>query len=189
MLKVYLIRHSITEGNIHNRYIGTTDEPLCDKGRDLLKNIDYPKVQKLIVSPLLRCVETAGILYNNMPYKISEGMRECDFGDFENKNYKELDGNEDYQKWIDSNGTLPFPNGESHEEFKERCIKAFIEEIDTAFIEKVESIAMVVHGGTIMSIMQYLTKENDFYKYHVKNAEGFSFLIDTNKKIKELTKL
>ena len=40
-----------------------------------------------------------------------------------------------------------------------------------------------------MSIMQYLTKENDFYKYHVKNAEGFSFLIDTHKKIKELTKL
>ena len=29
MMKIYLIRHSITEGNRRKRYIGRTDEPLC----------------------------------------------------------------------------------------------------------------------------------------------------------------
>lgn len=42
------------------------------------------------------------------PVHIIEELAECDFGEFENKNYKELEGNPHYQEWIDSNGTLPF---------------------------------------------------------------------------------
>ena len=48
-------------------------------------------------------------------------LKECDFGDFENKNYKELSGNPDYQAWIDSGGALPFPGGEDPEGFRNRC--------------------------------------------------------------------
>lgn len=57
--------------------------------------------------------------------QIIEELAECDFGEFENKNYKELDGNANYQAWIDSNGTLPFPGGESREEFKRRNLSGF----------------------------------------------------------------
>ena len=38
------------------------------------------------------------------------------FGSFEGKTYFDLNGNEDYQRWIDSGGTLPFPGGESREQ-------------------------------------------------------------------------
>ena len=31
-MKIVLIRHGATAGNIEKRYIGTTDEPLCDTG-------------------------------------------------------------------------------------------------------------------------------------------------------------
>ena len=48
-----------------------------------------------------------------------------DFGVFEGKNYLELQGDKRYQEWIDSNGTLPFPEGESREEFISRCDKGF----------------------------------------------------------------
>ena len=47
---------------------------------------------------------------------------EIDFGLFEGKNHRELSGNMAYQEWIDSNGTLPFPEGESREEFIDRSI-------------------------------------------------------------------
>ena len=42
MLKLYLIRHGQTPGNRLSRYIGTTDEPLSDEGREFLKKLSYP---------------------------------------------------------------------------------------------------------------------------------------------------
>lgn len=92
MIKLWLIRHGKTEGNKLARYIGTTDEPLCQEGIEFLKKMDYPKVQEIYVSPLRRCVQTAEILFPEKPVHIIEELAECDFGEFENKNYKELDG-------------------------------------------------------------------------------------------------
>ena len=62
MIKLWLIRHGKTEGNKLSRYIGTTDEPLCQEGTEFLHKMDYPKVQAVYVSPLKRCVQTAEIL-------------------------------------------------------------------------------------------------------------------------------
>ena len=160
MIKLWLIRHGKTEGNKLARYIGTTDEPLCQEGIEFLKKMDYPKVQEIYVSPLRRCVQTAEILFPEKPVHIIEELAECDFGEFENKNYKELDGNPNYQAWIDSNGTLPFPGGESREEFE---------------------VALVVHGGTIMNIMEeYTDIQKQFYEWHVKNGGGYEVELDEN---------
>ena len=59
-----------------------------------------------------RCLETAALIYPNLSMDTNVLLRECDFGKFENKNYHELSEVKEYQEWIDSNGTLPFPNGE-----------------------------------------------------------------------------
>ena len=43
-MKVILIRHGATMGNQEKRYIGITDEALCDTGIEkLLKNVDIRK--------------------------------------------------------------------------------------------------------------------------------------------------
>ena len=39
MKELYLIRHGKTYGNTLGRYIGTTDEPLCEEGREALQAI------------------------------------------------------------------------------------------------------------------------------------------------------
>ena len=70
MIKLWLIRHGKTEGNKLARYIGTTDEPLCQEGIEFLKKMDYPKVQEIYVSPLRRCVQTAEILFPEKPVHI-----------------------------------------------------------------------------------------------------------------------
>ena len=98
MLKLWLIRHGKTEGNKLARYIGTTDEPLCQEGIDFLGKMDYPDIHTIYVSPLKRCVQTAEILFPGEPVHIIEELAECDFGEFENKNYRELDGNPKYQE-------------------------------------------------------------------------------------------
>lgn len=90
MIRLYLIRHGQTPGNKLQRYIGTTDEPLSTEGKEFLEKLTYPIPEALYVSPLCRCVETAGILFPGKRFHIIEELSECDFGEFENKNYKEL---------------------------------------------------------------------------------------------------
>lgn len=179
MLKIYLIRHGQTPGNKLSRYIGTTDEPLSEEGRAFLEKLDYPMPDALYVSPLLRCVETAEILFPEKEMHIIEELSECDFGEFENKNYKELSGNENYQKWIDSNGTLPFPGGESREDFKRRSLNGFQKAVAQCVREKVNTAALVIHGGTIMNIMEeYADRQRSFYEWHVKNGGGYQVTVD-----------
>ena len=179
MIKLWLIRHGKTEGNKLARYIGTTDEPLCQEGIEFLKKMDYPKVQEIYVSPLRRCVQTAEILFPEKPVHIIEELAECDFGEFENKNYKELSGNENYQKWIDSNGMLPFPGGESREDFKHRSLMGFQKAVTGCIRENVHRAALVIHGGTIMNIMEeYADRQRPFYEWHVKNGGGYLIELD-----------
>lgn len=188
MAELILIRHGKTTGNLLGRYIGSrTDEPLCDEGREELAGKQLPEVERLYVSPMKRCVETAEILWPGFDRKKMQkvtDLRECDFGDFENKNYKELSGNGDYQAWIDSNGTLPFPNGESMDAFKNRCREAFariVEEVSGAEQEWIASgktgifrAGIVVHGGTIMAILeQYGYPKAAYFDYQVKNGCGY----------------
>lgn len=174
MLEIRLVRHGKTAGNRMGRYIGTTDEPLCEEGVVRLreKSMDPPEI--IYASPLKRCLETAEILWPGVPVIKVADFRECDFGEFENKNYKELSGNPAYQAWIDSNGTLPFPGGEAPAEFKARVQRTFRHTIEEAKRAGYQKIALVVHGGTIMAIMEkWGTPPGEYYRWQVENGEGF----------------
>lgn len=176
--QIIFIRHAKTAGNLEKRYIGRTDEPLCEIGIAELSKMSYPDVDLVVCSPMLRCRQTARLIYSDSKLLINENLRECDFGDFEGKNYLELSDNPAYAEWIKSNGTLPFPGGESHEGFQRRCVAAF----DRAVSEhRFETMAFVVHGGTIMAILErYALPKKGFYDYQVKNCHGFLTVFDGN---------
>ena len=181
MIKIWLIRHGMTEGNRHQRYIGVTDEPLCPEGIERLKNITYPKPQAIFVSPLRRCQETAEILFPGQKVRIIDQLAECNFGEFENKNYKELSDDPRYQAWIDSNGIMAFPGGESKEECAVRNLEGFQRAVTTCIRENISEAALVVHGGTIMNIMEeYADIQKPFYEWHVRNGGGYEVELDEN---------
>lgn len=101
-IKIWLIRHGMTAGNRQQRYVGTTDELLCEEGRQqiilkrqLIKSDQ--DIQNVYVSPMLRCRETAEILFPAVSQIKEAGFRECSFGEFEYRNYQELNGHPDYQ--------------------------------------------------------------------------------------------
>lgn len=172
--EVYLIRHGKTAGNLEGRYIGRTDEPLCGEGIRLLKEKELPLVELVYTSPYKRCLETAKILWPEAKQEILTELRESDFGDFEGKNYEELKENAAYQKWIDSNGTIPFPNGEDPKKFRLRCVEGFEKAMRLLQTEGLPRCAVVCHGGTIMSILEvYGRPEKSFYDWQVKNGSGF----------------
>ena len=169
-MKYILIRHGKTQGNLERRYIGCrTDEDLCAEGIAELKEQHYPDADMIFASPMRRCIQTAGIIYPGKPIHIFDDLRECDFGNFEGHNYDELRDNPTYQAWLDSGGELPFPGGESRMEFSERCVKAF--ESSAAHLSE-GNYAFIVHGGTIMAVMEYFTN-GSYYDYQVRNGKGF----------------
>jgi alpha-ribazole phosphatase len=184
MLKLWLIRHGVTPGNALSRYIGSTDEPLSEEGRMLLqKKKPDQKPDLLFVSPLLRCRESAEILFPGMEAQVIRDLAEFDFGIFENKNYQELSGSVEYQAWVDSFCEAPVPGGESMNSFKTRILRGFdqVMEICRNSCEASSDLtaALVVHGGTIMSLMEaYAEEKRGYYDWHVSNGEGYFVDVD-----------
>ena len=157
----------MTIENEQHRYLGNTDTSLSRNGicklQALQKNGTYPKTDILFCSPMKRCTETAEILYpNHTPIYIPE-WREMDFGEFEGKNYIELQKNPNYQAWIDSNGTLPFPGGR-------------LQKMDEKQPASKITAGAVVHGGTIMAILSSFYG-GDYFDHQVKNGGGYRCLL------------
>lgn len=177
-MKIYLIRHGFTKGNEEKRYVGETDEPLSDLGREKLreKTQMYKDIHPdaILVSPMIRCMETAKLLFPGYEHVIVPEFQECRFGRFEYKNYEELNGDPDYQAWIDSGGTKAFPEGEAPETFRVRCQNAFFKEMKKMAELKVETAVLVVHGGTIMAILDVVSSPHqDYFMWQTGNGEGY----------------
>ena len=96
-----------------------------------------------------------------------------------------LQGDVRYQVWIDSNGTIPFPEGESRAEFIDRVCAGMENAADylrnyaqsnmcrDCGSDREVTVAAVVHGGTIMALLSHYGG-GDYYDYQVENAGGFT---------------
>ena len=187
-----------SEGCVHsgsNRrksYLGWTDEPLSEDGCEMLlrNRKNYPAADLIFTSPMLRCRQTKEILYKDQPYQIIEKWKEMNFGSFEGKTYFDLNGNEDYQRWIDSGGTLPFPGGESRAEFITRCKEGLLDclmELEKQVTVQ-EKVVCIVHGGTIMALFDSYG-QGSYFDYQCRCGQGYectlSYAVDANGMVKE----
>lgn len=171
MIQLLFIRHGATAGNLEKRYIGSTDEPLCDTGIAQIEALRQHGLQAdyLFVSPMLRTRQSAQLLFPQMQYTLVNDLRETDFGLFEGKTAAELSSSAEYRAWVDSMCLAPVPQGESVTDFKARCRSAFARIMKT--VPDNSCVAFVVHGGVIMSIMEaYAEPKKGFYDYHIQNG-------------------
>lgn len=180
-MELILIRHFQTPGNRLRQYIGSTDEDL-DMDEVKKRGSVYPNVDVLISSPMKRCIQTAAILYPEIKPILCEDLRECDFGLFEGKSYEELKDLKTYQCWLESGGVEPFPEGESRVDFQARCIRCMKMLVDEWINQGNKRVAVVVHGGTIMSVLSAFDREKrGFYEWQIKNGEGYQVQIKEQK--------
>ena len=158
MVFIELIRHARTAGNEQKRYIGATDEPLSQNGKNelarLIQKGIYPPAEAVFTSPRRRCLETAALIYGSTPCKIMPELAECDFGEFEGKTYEELAEKASYQNWINSQGRSCIPGGEAPELFKTRSRRGFEKVILKILSHRYLRTAVMLHGGSIMAIME-----------------------------------
>mgnify|MGYP000543140652 FL=1 len=156
-LKIHLIRHGATDANYDGRYIGCkTDLPLAPEGLNELRllkdDIDYPEIERLYSSPMLRCRQTGAVLYPDFEPVMVEELKEYDFGSFENKTAAELESNPNFIPWTSGRLSAP-PGGEDNSGFIKRiCVgfnKIVLDMIEGGLTES----AVIMHGGAIMMLL------------------------------------
>ena len=101
-MELLMIRHSSTRGNLLRQYVGSQDHPLAPEGVALAERRrgEMPPIDGLWVSPMLRCRQTAEILFPGVEQRLVDALKECDFGTFEGKTWAELKDNPIYQAWL-----------------------------------------------------------------------------------------
>lgn len=156
-LRIHLIRHGATDANYDGRYIGcNTDLPLAPEGLNELRllkdDMEYPEIERLYSSPMLRCRQTGAVLYPDFEPVTVEELKEYDFGSFENKTAAELESNPSFIPWTSGRLSAP-PGGEDNSEFIKRiCVgfnKIVLDMIESGLTES----AVIMHGGAIMMLL------------------------------------
>ena len=175
-MRIVLIRHGMTPGNALRRYIGKTDDPLSEEGRRLARRAGgSATLKRVYVTPLRRTQQTAEILFPNAEQIVVDGLREMDFGVFENRSADEMENDAVYRAWVDADCIPPCPEGESMSGFAERVCRAFEALLRPLLAQGKERAVFVVHGGTVMAILQkYARPEMSFFDCLMKNCEGVS---------------
>jgi len=167
---LYLIRHGLTEWNVTNRFQGSSDIPLCDKGREQAKRLskrmeNYP-IHKVYASDLSRAYETAQYIAqpHNIAVKKVPELREIHFGIWEGLTQEEIVQLKEYNftAWKQSPHDHPFPGEESFKNVQKR-VMAGLEKITKN--NQGENIAIVSHGGSLkLIIISLLNLPLSFYR-------------------------
>ncbi|WP_400245164.1 histidine phosphatase family protein [Niallia sp. JL1B1071] len=178
---IALFRHGLTAENERKAYIGWTDAPLSENGREQLYEKGRPvsKYEWISASDLLRAKETAAYWFPEQSLCITSYFREINFGDWEGKTYEQLKELPDYCKWLNAPFAVSATNGESFEAMAER--------VDTGWDRLIKQskqsnrIAVVTHGGVIRYLLsKYGVTEKNFWDYIISPGEGIE-LIWSNK--------
>ena len=180
--QIHFIRHGITDGNINGQYIGSKDIPLNDIGVREIKYLDesyvYPGAAAYFTSPMLRCKQTMELIYPNANQIEIDAFRECDFGEFEGLTAEQLKDNDDFAKWLASDGQTAPPSGESGADFGRRVCQAFERIVEALMKTGTPSAVIVAHGGTIMTILaQYGLPEANMAEWTMDPGCGYSVRI------------
>lgn len=136
MTKLYFIRHGESVSNLITQFAGSLDMPLTEKGReqaattaDFLRDVPFSAVY---ASDLSRAYATglAVAQEKNIPIYGTEKLREIYAGDWEGRQYSELEKTfpASYGVWRTQIGMAQCPNGESVAQLQER-IRACVEDI------------------------------------------------------------
>lgn len=159
MIKLYLVRHGETNGNLQQWYQGSTDVPLNERGRfqaqclsNFWKDIHMDGIYS---STLSRAKETAEIIAapHGMPVVSYDELQEANFGEWESHTYKEIT-----EKWpgemeafYASEGTMRARGGESFQDVEERIVPK-VKEILSQHKDG-DTVVIVSHGASIRCLL------------------------------------
>lgn len=176
-MELILIRHGTTPGNLEHRFIGVTDHPLAPEGEELARAAaaKLPPVEHIYRSPLLRCEQTAALLWPGVAETVIPELRETDFGCFEGKNHEELKDDPLYIRYLREGDFSKVPVGESAEEAAARAVRGLEKLVTDAAARGISRAGVVVHAGTIMGLLWRcgVPARPGYYDWMCANCGGY----------------
>ncbi|MBM6869449.1 histidine phosphatase family protein [Pseudoflavonifractor phocaeensis] len=184
-MKVILVRHGATRENLEHRFLGVTDVVLAPQGaaEALNRAAALPPVDHVYVSPLIRCRQTAILLWPKAEMTVIPELRETDFGPFEGKCHAELLDDPLYNQWLacpDDPSLVPMV--ENVMDCAQRASRALESLSRDAESRGYETVGVVSHGGTLMGMLaRHGRPERDYYSWRMDNCGGFVARLDREK--------
>lgn len=170
-MELFLIRHGATAGNAEHRFIGVTDELLSPLGEEQARKAVLPPTEHVYTSPLLRCRQTAQLIWPDAAFTVLPDLRENDFGPFEGMCHRELEGQELYEQWLSGR---PVEGVETTVACRQRASRALRAISRDARERGLSSAAVVTHGGTILQLLSLFGEpRREFYSWSVPNCSGW----------------
>lgn len=186
-MKIYLIRHGETTGDLEDRYGGDYDDHLSPNGnnqvQELGNKLKNKNLQMIYHSPRIRATETAKIVskITNSPIKKVEDVRERNaYGILTGmiKSEAKQQFTQEVEKLQKDKLHHDVKNSEDYNSFKERVIPAFK---NIMLNSEFDSIAIISHGGPISCFVREYLKLGEFEKL------GDCAILELENKNNELT--
>lgn len=156
-MKIYLMRHGQTTGDIEDRFGGDYDDHLTELGKkqasDFALKINGLRIEKIYYSPRIRASETASIINKatNIPLEEVDDLRERNaYGILTGKLKSEAKTNHPdlIEKLKDLQATIE--GAENYLDFKKRVLQTF----HTLTLKPQECIGIITHGGVISCFLR-----------------------------------
>ncbi len=151
-MKLTLIRHIKTSAPEGMCY-GQTDVALPEGYQtihvQLAEQLKDEAFDALYASPLQRCALLANTIAAGRPVIFDDRLKELNFGDWENKMWKNIETLPEAAAFFDDYIHVPPPNGESFKAMTNR-ISQFMAELEANHSQ--QNVLIVAHGGPIRVI-------------------------------------
>jgi broad specificity phosphatase PhoE len=168
-MKIYAVRHGLTESNKKGVLNRSGDEPLIEEGMkqiEELRDILPSDIKAIYSSPLMRAKQTAEIINQRfqLPITYRDELKEVDWGTLRGKSFKDIEDEHGSEYGKERYAHLEFDlrpfGGEVAESLRERVHKIidYIKEF-----HKQGPILLVAHGGVLRML------EHDYNQKFISN--------------------
>ena len=172
-MNICLLRHGRTRWNAEHRYQGRSDIPLSAEGEAELCRAELT-TDEVWVSPLCRARRTAELLFPESRQNVVEAFAEMDFGDFEGRNYLEMEHDPAYRAWVDGGCMGRCPGGEDWAAFSARVCGAAERLMEDGLAWKENCLTVVAHGGVLMAVMErFALPERGYFDWNAPCGGGY----------------
>lgn len=181
--ELVLIRHAETVHNVSGITQGWSDSALSDRGNAQVRALAARVVQlapdALFCSPLERAMSTARPIAEATGLQIItlDDLREMNFGRWEGQSFREIRVNdaEAARRWMED-PAAPCPDGESHNDVRERMARAFAASSGSARPVIVTHGTAIRIGATVLldapiMLARHLAQDNAALNVFVRRGE------------------
>lgn len=179
MVKLYLIRHAESMGNVEEFFQGSLDVEVSPKGlrqlEELKERFKNTKLDRIYTSPLRRAVKTARYVnfYQHIDLIRIPELSEINAGGFQGKKWSDLPllYPQEFHDWKENQENFQSPDGESMKDVYNRMTGAMNKIISE---NQNKTVAVISHGCAIKTYQCYLMGKSLSYMSQIGWADNTS---------------